>query len=1137
MTYRISSTQETSPVSVTPGKLQLPTAPSSEQGEVKAWSEPVDMLTYLPAPPDKNPLFLEKRVYQGSSGRVYPLPVIDSISTKPEMRPWQAVHIENEFLRLMVMPEIGGRIHIGLDKRTGYDFFYRQNVIKPALVGLAGPWISGGVEFNWPQHHRPATFMPVEVSIERSDDGSITIWCSDHDPMARMKGMHGICLHPGKAYVEVKVRLYNRTQDTQTFLWWANVATHVHEKYQSFFPHDVRFAADHAKRAVTEYPLSKGHYYGVDYGERARTGVPTDERPSHFVPDGSYPPNDLGWYANIPVPTSYMIVGSREDFFGGYDHAADAGTVAYADHHISPGKKQWTWGNHEFGYAWDRSLTDSDGPYIELMSGVYTDNQPDFSFLAPGETKTFSQFWYPVSAIGTPDLANLDGALRLETNAHDVTVHLQVTSDRPSSRISLLREGIELATWDADLLTQEPHHFHTAIDCAIDALEIRVSQAGHVFMRYAPTEIGPVEQPDEATEPPLPQDVTSSDELFLNGLHLEQYRHPTRTAEPYWLEAIRRDPGDSRSNHALGRSYMRRGEFDIAERYLRTTIARLTRRNPNPSDGEPYYNLGLTLRYQGRFDEAYDAFYKSTWNAAWRGAGYHRLAETDCTHKEWTKALDHLDRSLLADGDNLNALNLKAVVLQRLNRSGEAAALIAQVRSLDPLDGMSRFLESGHGPANAQNQIDMAFDWMRAGLLEEALQAINEDVPDHFDGGATLRLYLRAEILRQLGRIDESAAMRQQAAAADPSYVFPSRLEELLLLERAIAENPADAHAHYYLGNLLYDRRRYNEAMAHWDRATELAPEFPTPWRNLGFARFNVKHDAEGAAAAFARARALAPHDARIAYEQDQLWKRIGFPLEERLKNLLDHTYLVEQRDDLSNELATLLNSTGQPARAHDLLLSRSFGPWEGGEGQVLTQYVRSNLLLAQRALHDGNASAAVALLELAANPPQNLSEAKHLLMNLSMIDYWMGVALAAAGNTARSISALERAANQKGDFQQMQVQSISETTYWTAMALRTLGREQEASNLFRAIDAYASKLESETPKIDYFATSLPAMLLFEEDLTERQNITARFLHAQAQLGLRNKQQAKHLLEEVIAKDRSHTGAIDLLTTLSAKEG
>jgi len=337
--------------------LQLPPAPPELSGPVKAWNEDIAIWTYEPEKPDINPMFLEKRVYQGSSGRVYPLPFIDRISTEPQEKMWKAIHIENEYLRLMILPEIGGRIHVGYDKTTGYDFFYRQNVIKPALVGLAGPWISGGVEFNWPQHHRPATFMPVETQIENASDGSVTVWCSDHDPMLRMKGMHGVCLHPGRSVLDLKVRLYNRTQFTQTFLWWVNVATRVHEQYQSFFPTDVGFVADHAKRAITSFPLSNGSYYGVNYLERAQDGVPADEKPRMFVPDGSYPANDLSWYANIPVPTSYMVTGTEQDFFGGYDHRADAGVVHVASHHISPGKKQWTWGNHEFGYAWDRSLT------------------------------------------------------------------------------------------------------------------------------------------------------------------------------------------------------------------------------------------------------------------------------------------------------------------------------------------------------------------------------------------------------------------------------------------------------------------------------------------------------------------------------------------------------------------------------------------------------------------------------------------------------------------------------------------------------------------------------------------------------------------------------------------------------------
>src|SRR6201985_272964 len=256
-----------------PFRLDLPPAPPAETGAVKAWRQPVVLRSYLPHPPDRNPMFLETRVYQDSSGRVYPIPFVDRIAETAVEQSWQAVHIENAYLRLMVLPQIGGRIHVGLDKTNGYDFFYRQNVIKPALVGLAGPWISGGVEFNWPQHHRPATFMPVEIEIERCADGSVFVWCGDHDPMLRMKGMHGVGLHPGKAYLEVRARLYNRTSQVQTFLWWANMAARVHEKYQSFFPGDVRFVADHAKRAVSSFPQSNGVYYGIDYAERALSGV------------------------------------------------------------------------------------------------------------------------------------------------------------------------------------------------------------------------------------------------------------------------------------------------------------------------------------------------------------------------------------------------------------------------------------------------------------------------------------------------------------------------------------------------------------------------------------------------------------------------------------------------------------------------------------------------------------------------------------------------------------------------------------------------------------------------------------------------------------------------------------------------
>ena len=497
-------------------RLELPDAPADQRGPVKAWTESVVIPTYHPLPPDKNPMFLEKRVYQGSSGRVYPLPFTNRISPEAVEHTWQAVHLENEFLRVMVLPEIGGRIHVGLDKTNGYDFFYRQNVIKPALVGLAGPWVSGGVEFNWPQHHRPATFMPVRCQIEEHADGSRTIWCSDHDPMNRLKGMHGVCLHPRKAYIELKVRLYNRTPLVQTFLWWANIGVHVHELYQSFFPPDVHFVADHARRAMSRFPLCDGSYYGVNYGERSRTGVPAEEQPPKFISPGSYPPNDLSWYANIPVPTSFMAMGSSEDFHGGYDHKRKAGLVLVANHHLAPGKKQWTWGNHPFGYAWDRNLTDEDGPYIELMAGVYTDNQPDFSFLAPGETKTFSQFWYPIREIGPAHKANQNVALSLRTRTHEALIGVCTTQTFPAAKVRLETATGPIAEWQCDLKPGSAFLQIAAVPDGIKESEVGAvveSRDGQVLLRYTPSPPAKQEVPAAATEPELPEEIESNDQL------------------------------------------------------------------------------------------------------------------------------------------------------------------------------------------------------------------------------------------------------------------------------------------------------------------------------------------------------------------------------------------------------------------------------------------------------------------------------------------------------------------------------------------------------------------------------------------------------------------------------------------------
>ncbi len=733
---------------------------------VQAWEETVTIPTYGEMQPDRNPIFLEKRVYQGSTGKVYPNPFTDRVSDRKINKEYQAVFLENEYLKLMILPAIGGRIHVGLDKTNNYDFIYRQTVIKPALVGLLGPWISGGIEFNWPQHHRPSTFMPVDYAVEKHADGSQTVWLSEHEPMNRMKGMVGICLYPGKALVEAKVQLYNRTPFVQTFLWWANVGIRVHEHYQAFFPPDVTYVADHAKRAVSEFPIARGTYYGVDYSQ----GV------------------DITWYKNIPVPTSYMVTESRYDFFGGYDHNRQAGIVHVANHYISPGKKLWTWGNAEFGYAWDRNLTDSDGPYIELMAGVYTDNQPDFSWLQPYETRTFSQFWYPIQEIGPVKNANRLLAVNLETRRSTAKLGVCATESLSSMVIRLSTGDRWSFERHADLVPGKPFVEETSLPAGMNDSELLLtvcSADGQELIRYQPETVSDKPLPSPATEPPEPELISTGEELFLTGLHLEQYRHATRSPTVYWHEAIRRDPNDVRSNNALGLQCFHRGLFSEAERYFRSAISTLTRRNPNPYDGEPYYNLDLAVKSQERWEEAYAAFYKAAWNYAWQSASYYSLAEIDCRRHNWIAALEHLDRSLLTNAMNLKARNLKAVVLRRHKQRDLANLLLLESMRLDQLDFWSRtefwLLEQASSDTaesiehfkallqllheEPQTLLDVALDYAGAGLWEEARQLLQEAVTlSRRVSCHPMIHYMLGYLSLQIKRTDEALGFFQEAS-------------------------------------------------------------------------------------------------------------------------------------------------------------------------------------------------------------------------------------------------------------------------------------------------------------------------------------------------------------------------------------
>ncbi len=1067
---------------------------------VKAWYEKIVIPTYGTGKPEKNPMFLENRVYQGSSGVVYPHPVIEKILDKKEDREWNAVFLENQYLKIMILPELGGRIQMAYDKTNQRHFVYFNQVIKPALVGLTGPWISGGIEFNWPQHHRPSTYDPIDHCIEENLDGSVTVWCSEVERMFRTRGMAGFTLHPDKAYLEIKVKLYNRTNHPQTFLWWANPAVKVNNAYQSVFPPDVYAVFDHGKRDVSEFPVAKGTYYKVDYS----------------------PGTDISRYKNIPVPTSYMAVNSKYNFVGGYENDSKGGLLHIANHHISPGKKQWTWGHSDFGQAWDRNLTDSDGPYIELMCGVYTDNQPDFSWLVPNEEKTFSQYFMPYRDIGVVKNATKEAMVNLEFQQGKATIKAFATAVYSSALVILKTEN--------QILISEKFDFNpgNSYDKTIilpegtqpDQLTVEVlSSEGKKLVDWQPDLPQQNILPQAAKAAKLPEEIVSNEQLYLTGLHLEQYRHATYDPCAYYLEALRRDPKDSHCNNAMGLWLLRRGKFAEAETYFRKAISTLTERNPNPINGEPIYNLGLALRYQQKNQEAYDAFYKSVWNEAFMVSGYFQLAQFECTRRNWEDALEVIDRSLIRNWHNHKARHLKASILRKMGRTDEAKILMDESLALDPfnfgilyekcllkpdsVEDLSAFKSLIRD--NIHSYTEFALDYASAGLYDEALELISIGISQQKEQFVfPMAYYYKAWFENQQGDSQKAMFTLKKAAAASPDYCFPNQTEAVIVLEWVKKQNPTDAKAPYYLGNLWYNFRQYRDAIMNWEISAKLDSNFPTVHRNLALAYFNKQHEAGKALEELEKAFELDQTDARILMELDQLHKRLNINPEERLKLLKEYPALVNSRDDLYLEQVTLYNLLGKSEKAYDLLMSRKFHPWEGGEGKVTAQYVFSLTEMAKKAIWQKEYEKAVNLLNLAQHYPDNLGEGKLYGAQENSLFYWLGCAYAGLGLEEESKECWEKAS--KGLPEPVPAifynDQQPDTIFYQGLSLLKLNQKGKARERFETLIKFGNLHLNDEFKLDYFAVSMPDLQIWEDDLTKRNRQNCLNLIELGQLGL-----------------------------------
>lgn len=1095
---------------------------------VNVWEEKISIPTYGIGKPEKNPMFFEKRVYQGSSGVVYPNPIIEKIYDQKTDVIYTGLFLENKYLKILILPELGGRIQMAYDKIKQRHFIYYNQVIKPALVGLCGPWISGGIEFNWPQHHRPSTFEPVDFTIEENNDGSKTVWVNEIERMFATKGMAGFTLHPDKAYLEIKAKLYNRTPLPQTLLWWANPAVKVNDYYQSVFPPDVNAVFDHGKRDVSTFPIATGTYYKVNYS----------------------PATDISWYKNIPVPTSYMAIRSDYDFVGGYENDTNAGLLHVANHHFSTGKKQWTWGNGDFGKAWDRNLTDEDGPYIELMTGVFTDNQPDFSWLMPYEEKSFTQYFLPYRELGVIKNATKDVLINIKIEDKAAFIQIFTTSLQKACAIKLYINDDLIYEEKIDISPENLFSKEISLVKIVQENEILLivcNKEQKELIRYQPAKNRKNEIPESAKAALLPKDIDNNEQLFLTGLHLEQYRHATYNPLAYYEEALKRDPNDIRCNNALGKWYLRRGQFLKSEKYFRNAINTLTQKNPNPYDGEPYYNLGLCLKIQGKYEEAYDVCYKATWNSAWQDGGFFLITQLDIIKGDYESAVNHIGLALSKNTKNSKSWALKSIILRKSNNL-EAARIANEAALTHDIFNLAIYFEQvkiyrllgNHGQMqqsasllatlsrqSEHNYMEYALDYAAVGLFEEAIELISLVLDSDQDNTPMVYYYL-GWFNQQLGELSIALTWYKKAATSNSAYCFPNRLEDIAVLKAAMGSNEADTKAPYYLGNLWYDKRQYNDAIAMWELSAQRDDTFATVLRNLGIAYFNKCHDQQKALLFFEKAFNLDQTDARVLMELDQLYKRLNKKPTDRLAFLEQYLTLVEFRDDLYLERVTLYNVLGQNQKAFDLIMARQFHPWEGGEGKVSSQYVFSLVEIAKKFIRNQEYQQAIHKLTLAQLYPTNLGEGKLYGAQENDIFYWLGCAYEGLNQVENANKNFEIATEGLSEpseaifYNDQQPDKI----FYQGLAWIKLNEKEIALTIFQKLIEYGKKHLNDHVEIDYFAVSLPNLLIFEDDLDGRNTIHCNYLIGLGYLGLGELNEAEKHFNAALNSDVVHIGVL-----------
>ena len=1067
---------------------------SGLSAQVKVYEGQETIPTYKIGKEETSPIFYTGRGVQGAEGHIYPYPSQEDLGNKvltPET--YDMVYLENEYLRVKILPAFGGRLFSAIDKTNGHELFHTNSVIKPDLIGTLGAWVSGGIEWCFPHHHRSTTMLPSDYRLVENEDGSATVWVGETEKTMGMRGVIGITLRPGRSFIETDYRISNTNTVTQKFLFWANVAITANDDFRTFWPPSQEIGVFHNNSSFTEWPISHQVYKGVDYTK----GV------------------DLTWWKNHPDPVSFFFWDAKDGFIGGYDYGQNAGTVHVGDPNINKTSKLWQFGPGLQGQNARRKLTDDGKAYVELMTGTFSNNQPDYSWIAPHSVKDAKNYWYPLRDLEVVKNSNIDASLTLQMrNPKTAFYGFNTTRAYKNAKVILKYNNEIVAENTIDIDPAHPFTSTYKSRKALDEYQLQVSlmdSDGKELIAYTPYKPKNPALPKEQEKVKKPEELKSVDDLYLTGRFVEQFNRPGMNPDDYYLAALKMSPDDYRVNLAMGMRRTNQLKYEEALQYLKNAADKLKIKYYQPKEGEIYYYMALNQLKLGQIEEAYQNFGRATWYYQWYSAGNYQLAQMETKKGNFEKALDYINNAYSTNNRDGRIVVLYSAILRKLDKPEKAKELISELLAYDPID-FAALYEKGLLEGNAMldqwhknmqevdnNYLEIATNYLNAGILDDGIALLSSlKNPTN-----PLTYYYLAWFHTQAGDQAKAKDMLLKAKNTSLDYSFPYRKETEEVLDNAIALDPQNVSAYYLMGNLLYDNRP-GDAINAWEKAAAIDNSIPMIWRNLAFGAFYHEKDVDKAIENLTKAIGE-KNDIPLWYaELSQYYDASTADFRKNLEILRNNIDIVKKDVAAPKTLVHLYNLNGEYDEAINLLNTHHFRTWEGGRS-IYWRYVDAHTLKSIQLINEGKYEDAITHLEAALQYPENLEVGKPSDDEKNaLIYYYMGLAYEKMNNSKDAKLSYQKSANSKNG------RGMDDLLYFQGKANEKLGNTDTANELFKNLIAIGKEQREKG--------SDNSLIAVEEGSVGNSKAISNsyYLEALGNKGLGQEDEAKKLLETAL---------------------